>query len=106
MKPPPPLYKKERPQAVLDTWRETNMTKSVKELRLLLLLILVLFALVHYPTVAASKPPAQGTVLPQFHLAVPEDSEARGYLGLSGSGRFTVSDINAPVVVIQIFSRY
>jgi hypothetical protein len=82
------------------------MMKSVKELLIPLLFILVLFALVHYPVVAASKPPAQGTVLPQFQLAVPEDSEAKGYLGLSGGGGFTVSEINAPVVVIQIFSRY
>ncbi len=59
-----------------------------------------------YPTLAASKPPEQGTVLPQFQLVVPDDSEAQGYLGLSGSGEFTVSEINAPVVVIQIFSRY
>ena len=82
------------------------MAKSVKELLIRFLLILVLFALVHYPVVAASEPPAQGTVLPQFQLAVPEDSEAKGYLGLSGSGEFTVSEINAPVVVIQILSRY
>ena len=82
------------------------MAKSVKELLIRFLLILVLFALVHYPVVAASEPPAQGTVLPQFQLAVPEDSEARGYLGLSGGGEFTVSEINAPVVVIQILSRY
>jgi hypothetical protein len=82
------------------------MTKSVKELFIHFLLILVLFALVHYPVVAASKPPAQGAVLPQFQLAVPEDSEARGYLGLSGGGGFTVSEIKAQVVVMQIFSRY
>ena len=82
------------------------MTKSVKELLALLLFILVLFALVHYPAVVASKPPAEGTVLPQFQLEVPEDAEAKGYLGLSGSGVFTVSEINAPVVVIQLLSRY
>ena len=82
------------------------MTKSVKELLILLLFVLVLFALVHYPVVAASKPPAQGTVLPQFQLEVPQDAEAKSYLGLSGSGVFTVSEINAPVIVIQIFSRY
>ncbi len=82
------------------------MTKSVKELLVLLLLILALFALVHYPVVATSKPPAKGTVLPQFQLEVPEDAEAKGYLGLSGSGVFTVSEINAPVVIIQLFSRY
>ena len=82
------------------------MTKRVKELVILLLFILVLFAVVHYPVVAASKPPAQGTVLPQFQLEVPKDSEAKSYLGLSGSGEFTVSEINAQVVVIQILSRY
>ena len=82
------------------------MTKSLKEFRILLLFILVLFASVHYPALAASKPPAQGTDLPQFQLKVPEDSKAKDYLGLSGSGGFTVSEINAPVVIIQIFSRY
>jgi len=82
------------------------MTKRMKEPRILLLFILVLFALVHYPVVAASKPPAQGTVLPQFQLEVDEDSEAKGYLGLSGSGKFTIPGIKAQVVVIQLFSRY
>ena len=82
------------------------MTKSVKELLILLLSILALFALLHYPVVAAGKPPAPGTVLPQFQLEVPEDAEAKDYLGLSGSGEFSVSEINAPVVVIQLFSRY
>ena len=66
----------------------------------------MLFALVHYPVVATSKPPAKGTVLPQFQLEMDEDAEAKDYLGLSGSGGFTVSEINAPVVVIQILSRY
>ena len=50
------------------------MTRSVKDPLILLLFILVLFALVHYPVVAASKPPAPGTVLPQFQLEVDEDS--------------------------------
>ena len=82
------------------------MTKRMKGLLILSLFIPAWFVLVGYPTLAASKPPAKGTVLPQFQLAVPEDSEAKGYLGLSGSGGFTVSEINAQVVVIQLFSRY
>jgi hypothetical protein len=82
------------------------MTKHMKGLLILFLFIPAWFVLVRYPTLAAGKPPAQGTVLPQFQLAVPDDSKAKGYLGLSGSGGFTVSEINAPVVVIQIFSRY
>ena len=82
------------------------MTKRVKELLIPLLFIVVLFALVHYPVFAASKPPAQGTVLPRFQLKVPEDSKAKAYLGLSGNGEFTVSEIKAQVVIIQILSRY
>jgi hypothetical protein len=82
------------------------MTKGVKELLIPLLFMLVLFALVHYPVFAASKPPAKGTVLPQFQLKVPEDSKAKDYLGLSGRGEFTVSGIKAQVVIIQLFSRY
>ena len=82
------------------------MTKRMKGLLILFLFIPAWFVLVRYPTLAASKPTAQGTVLPQLQLVVPDDSEAQGYLGLSGSGEFTVSEINAPVVVIQIFSRY
>ena len=82
------------------------MTKRMKGLLILFLFIPAWFVLVGYPTLAASKPPAQGTVLPQFQLVVPDDSEAKGYLGLSGSSKFTVSEINAPVVIIQIFSRY
>ena len=82
------------------------MTKRMKGLLILFLFIPAWFVLLRYPTLAASKPPAQGTVLPQFQLAVPDDSEAKGYLGLSGGGGFTVSEIDAPVVVIQIFSRY
>ena len=82
------------------------MTKSVKEPLIFLLFILVLFGLVYYPVDAASKPPAKGTVLPQFQLEVDEDFEAKGYLGLSGSGKFTIPEIKAQVVVIQLFSRY
>lgn len=82
------------------------MTKRMKGLLILFLFIPAWFVLVGYPTLAASKPPAKGTVLPQFQLEVDEDSEAKGYLGLSGSGEFTIPEIKAQVVVIQLFSRY
>ena len=82
------------------------MTKRMKGLLILFLFIPAWFVLVGYPTLAASKPPAKGTVLPQFQLEMDEDTEAKDYLGLSGSGGFTVSEINAQVVVIQLFSRY
>ena len=82
------------------------MTKRMKGLLILFLFIPAWFVLVRYPTLAASKPPAQGTILPQFQLAVPDDSEAKGYLGLSDSGGFTIPEIKAQVVIIQILSRY
>ncbi|MGD8371314.1 MAG: hypothetical protein PVF44_08765 [Syntrophobacterales bacterium] len=59
-----------------------------------------------YPALSAKNPPAQGETLPQFELAVPQDSAAKTYLGLSGSGKFTVPQIKARVVVIEIFSMY
>jgi hypothetical protein len=58
------------------------------------------------PTLAASKPPAPGETLPSFDLTVPLDAEARSYLGLSESGQFTVPQIEAQVVIIQIFNMY
>jgi hypothetical protein len=82
------------------------MRKSGRNSCILVLLILVFFALVQQPVVAASKPPAKGTVLPPFQLKVPEDAKAKDYLGLSGSGEFTIPEIKAQVVVIQLFSRY
>ena len=82
------------------------MTKRMKGLLILFLFIPAWFVLVRYPPLAASKPPAQGTMLPQFQLVVPENSEAKGYLGLSGSREFTVSEIKAQVVISQILSRY
>jgi hypothetical protein len=55
---------------------------------------------------AATDPPPEGGVLPQFELAAPEDAQARGYLGLSGTGKFAVPQIKARLVIIEIFSMY
>jgi hypothetical protein len=55
---------------------------------------------------AAGEPPAPGGVLPHFELGAPQDVGARNYLGLSGTGRFTIPQIKAQVVVIEIFSMY
>jgi len=59
-----------------------------------------------HPVLAASKPPATGETLPSFKLAVPENDLARSYLGLSGGGQFTVPQIEAQVVIIEIFNMY
>ena len=55
---------------------------------------------------AATDPPPEGGVLPQFELPVPVDAQAKSYLGLAGRGKFTVPQINARLVIIEIFSMY
>jgi hypothetical protein len=59
-----------------------------------------------HPALTASKPPTAGETLPSFKLAAPENDQARSYLGLPGSGQFTVPQIEAQVVIIQIFNMY
>ena len=55
---------------------------------------------------AKTKPPAEGGVLPGIVLNVPEDSELQQYLGVSGKQTFTIPEIKAEVVIIEIFSMY
>jgi thiol-disulfide isomerase/thioredoxin len=59
-----------------------------------------------HPTLAANLPPVRGGVLPPITLPVPEDPDEREYLGLSGSSPFSIPQIKAKVVVIEIFSLY
>ena len=55
---------------------------------------------------ADTKPPAEGGVLPEIVLNVPENSELQQYLGVSGKKTFTIPEIKAEVVLIEIFSMY
>jgi len=82
------------------------MTKQFKGLLILPLIFLACLALVRYPALAATNPVAKGSVLPTIDLVVPEDEAAREYLGLAASGKFTIPQIKAQVVIIQVLSRY
>ena len=57
---------------------------------------------------ADSALPSVGGALPEFSLAVPEGKEFRHDLGLEppGKGDFSVSQIDARIVIIEIFSMY
>lgn len=55
---------------------------------------------------AFTNAPAIGESLPPFELPIPQDARAQSYLGLSGTGQFTIAQIKAKVVIIQIFSMY
>lgn len=57
-------------------------------------------------SLAATEPPAEGGVLPDFSLPAPESPEARKYLGLEGKNSFKIPQIEAEVVVVEIFSMY
>ena len=68
--------------------------------------ILAFLLVATHPALTASKPPATGETLPSFTLAVPENDQARSYLGLSGSGQFAVAEIETQAVIIEIFNMY
>jgi hypothetical protein len=68
-------------------------------------LILCLLAVVGV-AVAEIKPPAEGGILPEIVLSAPENSELQQYLGVTGKKTFTIPEIKAEVVLIEIFSMY
>ena len=57
-------------------------------------------------TEVATSPPAEGGVLPPIELGIPQNPAHRLYLGVSGDKTFTIPEINAEVVLIEIFSMY
>ncbi len=58
------------------------------------------------PLGAASKSPATGGKLPEIKLAAPQNAELQLYLGVSGKQTFAIPEINAEIVLIEIFSMY
>ena len=55
---------------------------------------------------ADTHPPAVGGVLPEFSLPVPENDDHQSYLGVAGKEDFSIPEIKAEVVIIEIFSMY
>ncbi len=55
---------------------------------------------------ADSQPPAVGGVLPEFSLSVPKNDDHQRYLGVAGKEAFSIPEIQAEVVIIEIFSMY
>ena len=85
---------------------EISMFNTFKKLLYLSLLTVICSFLMIFQAQAADKPPAVGDSLPPIKLAVPDDPQAKSHLGLSGSGQFTVPQIEAQVVIIEIFNMY
>jgi len=55
---------------------------------------------------AGSRPPQVGGVLPRFSLSAPASGEHQQYLGIAGKDSFTIPEIKADVVIIEIFNMY
>jgi hypothetical protein len=55
---------------------------------------------------AASQPPQVGGVLPEFVLSAPGSSEHQQYLGIAGKDAFTIPEIRAEIVIVEIFNIY
>jgi hypothetical protein len=86
--------------------RRYVMTQWMKGFLCVALFSIAVLGMVRSGPWAATEPPPEGGVLPQFELAAPEDAQARGYLGLSGTGKFAIPQIKARLVIIEIFSMY
>jgi peroxiredoxin len=81
----------------------------MKKLSLLLTILFISFAffsVLNLPVSAAKEPPAEGGQLPAIQLPIPKSPEQKNYLGLKGEGSFTISQIKAKAVIIEIFSMY
>jgi len=82
------------------------MTKGVNKPLICFAAFAICLLLATNAGLAFTNAPAIGESLPSFELPIPQDAGAQSYLGLSGTGQFTIAQIEAKVVIIQIFSMY
>lgn len=50
--------------------------------------------------------PAGKISLPVFELPIPKNESEKNYLGVSGTKNFKITQINSPVLIIEVFSLY
>ena len=82
------------------------MTKGVNKPLICCAAFAICLLLATHAGLAFTNAPAIGESLPSFELPIPQDAGVQSYLGLSGTGQFTIAQIEAKVVIIQIFSMY
>jgi len=70
------------------------------------LLVLFLFVMFTGTASAVAKPPSEGDLLPEIVLTGPKILDQQKYLGLSSENTFTIPQIKARVVIVEIFSMY
>lgn len=77
---------------------------KIKVIFLLVMVTCLMFLgqLIH----AVERPPSKGDAFPEITLSIPQNAIEKDYLGIKGKGFFKVSQIQAKVVLIEIFSMY
>ena len=70
--------------------------------------LIMVLVLMFFPTMVHGEtaPPAAGETMPEVTLMGPADPGHLAYLGLSKTGAFTLQELEAPVVIVEIFSMY
>jgi len=72
---------------------------------ILLLLLACCFTFISHDAFAGQCP-SEGDVFPEMTLPVPQPASERSYLGIADAEHFSLSQIKAQVVIIEIFSMY
>ena len=70
------------------------------------LLVLLFVTMFTSAAPAVTGPPTEGGVLPEIVLHVPKNLDQKKYLGLSSKTTFSIPQIKASVVIVEIFSMY
>lgn len=78
----------------------------LKRTIILFAVLAICLAVLNDTPVASEQPTIRGDVLASIILPVPQDQNARNYLGLTEEGSFTISQIKTQVVIIEIFNMY
>lgn len=77
-----------------------------KALVLLAILVCVAQGVFASSGAGGKEPPAEGSVLPEMKLPIPQKLDQQEYLGIKETESFKIPDIEANVVIIEVFSMY
>jgi hypothetical protein len=79
---------------------------NIRRLQAMAIMVVTLWSVPVGWAASENQPPAEGAPLPAITLTTPKDAVHQAYLGLAGKKQFTVADIPAEVVIVQIFNMY
>jgi hypothetical protein len=85
---------------------ETMRRERMKRFMAKIGLVIVFCTTSALVVLAATQPPQVGGVLPNIVLEAPNQPEHQAYLGIKEKKSFTIPEIDARIVIIEIFSMY